>query len=177
MVDVAEPAPAANRLQEAISRLRIQAVRTGANDRALLVAGGAIGAVGLVVVVLGWYGAAHTITLQEQVPYLISGGLLGLALVFLGGFLYFAYWLTQLVQEQRKQTVALVDALNSLTITDEPNGAAPVTTATATSGALVATAKGTMSHRPDCAVVANKRGLRKVTARDNLEPCKLCQPG
>ena len=41
---------------------------------------------------------------------------------------------------------------------------------------LVATAKGTMVHRPDCAVVAGKRGLRRVTARDGLEPCKLCNP-
>src|SRR5207248_3662692 len=105
--------------------------------------------------------------------YVISGGLFGLALVFLGGFSYFAYWVTRLVQEQRRQTDALLDALTAL----RPVEAAAPREATRTAGAaLVATAKGSMAHRPDCAVVAGKRGLRKVTARDDLDPCKLCEP-
>ncbi|MCW2669736.1 MAG: hypothetical protein JWO27_1633, partial [Frankiales bacterium] len=39
---------------------------------------------GLAMILLGWYGAAHSSYLFEQVPYLISGGLLGLGLVMAG---------------------------------------------------------------------------------------------
>lgn len=175
MADVTQDAPASARLTEAIGALRIQSVRARINERTLLYAGAGLGVLGLVVVLLGWYGAANTINLQEQVPYLISGGLFGLGLVFLGGFAYFAYWVTTLVQEQRRQTDLLLDALAAL----RPAEAAQVATAAAAAPAgtsLVATAKGTMAHRPDCTVVASKRGLRRVTPRDNLEPCKLCTP-
>lgn len=165
-----------DQFSETISRLRIQSVRARVNERTLLYVGGGLAGLGLVAVLLGYWGAAHTIVLQEQTPYLISGGLLGLGLVFLGGFSYFAYWVTRLVQEQRRQTDMLVDALHALS----PNGSVRIRGPQAdahpdrTSRELVATAKGTMAHQPDCSVVAGKRGLRKVTARENLELCKLC---
>lgn len=165
-----------DRLGDAISRLRIQSVRARVNERTLLYIGGGLAGLGLVAVLLGYWGAAHTIVIQEQTPYLISGGLLGLGLVFLGGFCYFAYWVTRLVQEQRRQTDLLLDALGSLSVlsaSESPRGTQMRTEAVG-NGELVATAKGTMAHRPDCSVVAGKRGLRKVTARDNLELCKLC---
>src|SRR3954465_7613559 len=44
---------------------------------------------GLCLVIMGWWGAAHTPYDFEQVPYLISGGLLGLALCLIGGVLFF----------------------------------------------------------------------------------------
>ena len=46
-------------------------------------------------------------------------------------------------------------------------------------GMLVATMTGTMLHRPDCPVVANKAKseLRAVDADDpDLKPCKICDP-
>ena len=177
MADVAETtAPTERRsgLSEAIGALRIQSVRNQVNERTLLYVGGGLGVVGLVIVLLGWWGAARTINLQEQLPYVISGGLFGLGLVFLGGFAYFAYWITRLVHEQRRQTDALLDALGALRPSENGNGAAP--TIDASPGALVATAKGTMAHRADCVIVAGKRGLKKVTPAQNLEPCKLCNP-
>src|SRR5437660_736369 len=47
-------------------------------ERWLVVAGGILMPLGLVFTLLGWYGAAHTTRLFEQVPYLISGGIIGL---------------------------------------------------------------------------------------------------
>lgn len=70
-------------------------------DRLLLILGGALITVGLVAVILGWLGASDTHVVFEQIPFLISGGLLGLALVFVGTFTYFAYWLTVIVRENR----------------------------------------------------------------------------
>ena len=56
--------------------------------------GGIIAPLGLIVVLLGWWGASQTPYVFEQVPYLISGGCSGSALVFLGSFFYFTHWVT-----------------------------------------------------------------------------------
>ena len=64
-------------------------------ETVLLTAGGVCVPVGIVLILVGWYGAAHTGHLYEQIDYLISGGLLGLGLIVIGGFLYFAYWFTR----------------------------------------------------------------------------------
>ena len=79
-----------------------------------MILGGIIAPLGLVVVLLGWYGASHTPNLFEQIPYLISGGLFGLGLVFLGSFFYFAHWLTELVKEHRAQSAAVIEAIARL---------------------------------------------------------------
>lgn len=65
-------------------------------SKALFVVGGAAVSLGLALVVLGYLGASHTIYVFEQIPYLISGGILGGALVVAGGFCYFGFWLTRI---------------------------------------------------------------------------------
>jgi hypothetical protein len=68
-------------------------------SKALFVVGGIALSLGFSLVVLGYLGASHTIYVFEQIPYLISGGILGGTLVVAGGFLYFAFWLTRLHAE------------------------------------------------------------------------------
>ncbi|MFN2537915.1 MAG: hypothetical protein ABR549_07140 [Mycobacteriales bacterium] len=68
-------------------------------SKALFVVGGAAVSLGLAMVLLGYLGASHTIYVFEQIPYLISGGILGGCLVVAGGFCYFAFWLTRLHAE------------------------------------------------------------------------------
>ena len=80
-----------------------------------MVLGGVIAPLGLVIVIIvGWYGAAHSPFLFQQVPYLISGLGLGLGLVFLGSFFYFAHWITELVKEGRTQSAAMIEAIARL---------------------------------------------------------------
>ena len=80
----------------------------------MLLIGAGLMPLGVLVILLGWYGAAHTPYVFEQVPYLISGGVLGLALVVAGGLLYFGYLLTRLAIEQRRNTDAILAALHRL---------------------------------------------------------------
>src|SRR3546814_20887168 len=145
--------------------------------------GGVIAPLGVVIVLLGWLGASRTPHVFEQVPYLISGGLLGIALVFLGAFFYFAHWLTELVREHRTQSAAIVDALTRLqdqvaelsTAPPAAGGAIDLTRAGADDAlVLVATPRGTMAHRAECVVVAGKSDLRQVSPADGLPACKLC---
>ena len=96
----------------------------------MLVIGATLMGLGFVAIVLGWYGAAHSAYLFQEVPYLISGGLLGVALVAGGGFLFFAAWLVRLIEEQRRaaarvaQTLDRVDRVLSAIATDAAASAA-----------------------------------------------------
>src|SRR5206468_1505534 len=85
----------------------VNKVRTGSrmDDRveyALMILGGVGIFGGIAAICIGWFGASHTPNTFEQTPYVISGGLLGLALVFAGGCFYFSYWLTRMVRESRE---------------------------------------------------------------------------
>ena len=168
------------RLAEGVRQLRTGGGTLNLGERTLMVIAGVLAPLGLVLILVGWHGAAQTPNLFEQIPYAISGGLFGLGLLFLGSFCYFAHWMTELVKEHRAQSGALLEAIARLedtmrTSTTRVDGAVP--DAVALNGvALVATEKGTMAHRPECAVVAGKPDLRAVTADEGLAPCKLCEP-
>jgi hypothetical protein len=165
------------RLAEQVSGLRSS--RVFDNDRWMLFVGGLLLPLGLLLVLLGWWGASHTVFLFEQVPYLMSGGILGLGLVIAGGFVYFAYWLTLLVRESRTGRSELIAVLGRVErLLEESLVTAPPRTAKgAPSSRLVATKTGTMLHRPDCVAVDGKKDLRTVTADTaGLTPCRLCEP-
>jgi len=74
-------------------------------ERFLLGVAAACMSFGLCLIVLGWLGAAHSTLVEEQVPYLISGGLVGVALAIIGAVCLLAHWLTVLIREQRAREV------------------------------------------------------------------------
>jgi hypothetical protein len=78
---------------------------------ALFVGGAVLMPLGVLAICLGWYGVGHSHYVYDQNTYLISGGLLGLGLVFLGGFLYFGAWLARMSAEQRDNSRAIADAM------------------------------------------------------------------
>jgi hypothetical protein len=80
----------------------------------LFVGGAVLMPLGVLTICLGWYGVAHSHYVYDQNTYLISGGLLGLGLVFLGGFLYFGAWLARMSSEQRDNSRAIADAMSVL---------------------------------------------------------------
>ena len=143
--------------------------------RVLFIAGAALASLGVVVILLGWYGTANTTRLYKQVPYLVSGGLLGLAFVIFGGFAYFGYWLTRLVEDGR-QSAATLERIEGL-LRDAAVAAVAGAGAPADPATAVATPTGNMAHRPDCSMVAGKAGLVAVDpATTDLAPCRICQP-
>jgi hypothetical protein len=90
------------RLVRVLSRARGH-MQLAISETWLFTLGGVFITLGLALVVVGWIGASRTVLVAGQIPYLISGGLLGLAFVFLGGFLYFGYWLAMLVRDGRER--------------------------------------------------------------------------
>ena len=69
---------------------------------------------GFVCILLGWYGAAHSPYLYQEVPYLISGGLLGVALVIGGGIFVRIAWGMRQVEEDRRNALAIVRSVDRL---------------------------------------------------------------
>ena len=126
----AEPGVARRlRFRQALGRL---AQRGQAVDllKVVLVPGAVLVVSGLALMLLGWTGAAHTARQIEQIPYLISGGLVGLSLVILGGLLLAsAYWMTVMRRfneeaeaRSARQLRALEERLAELTSTAGTNG-------------------------------------------------------
>ncbi len=113
--------PRMEAFQREVAELRIRGGAAGPEGR-LLVFGVLLLVAGLVVVVIGWYGASGTKILSEQIPYLISGGLLGIGLTVIGAALYvrfslaryLRFWLIRLIYEQREQTDRTVAALERI---------------------------------------------------------------
>ena len=111
------------RLTEGADRLASARTSILAHPRLLVAAAATLMTAGISAVLLGWFGAAHSTYVEEQLPYLISGGLLGVALSVIGALLFFTHWLTVAVKEARQHEAArrqdhqeLVAALRALAL-------------------------------------------------------------
>jgi hypothetical protein len=150
----------------------------------LFVVGAVMLPVGIVIIVLGAYGAARTAFVYDQMTYIISGGLLGLGLTFAGGFLYFGAWLAriaqdnressrQMAEDQRASDRRLSDAL--LLLADAVSRSSTGASDRVPQGVLVKAGNGTTVHRRDCSLIGDRSDLRPVGAEDeHLTRCRIC---
>lgn len=131
--------------------------------------------IGFGVIFFGWNGAASKNVVMAQFPYLISGGIAGLAIVVIGAAML-------IVQSAREDRARIEAALDRLTLAVEAGGggasraAAP---AQPGSGGYVL-ASPTTYHRLECNLAeareeAHAIGLEVAFARQ-LEPCRVCRP-
>lgn len=141
--------------------------------------GWALAAAGIATIVAGYLGVSREALVARQLPYLISGGIGGIALVFLGAALLG-------VDDLRRTTRRLDDIerqvgdLHRLLLEaadDEPAGADPPT---AENGArVVALPEGQSYHRAECAAVRHKAVVALTPAQAvsrGLAACRLCEP-
>ena len=143
--------------------------------------GGVLGIVyciaGFFLIFLGWNGAASHDRVEAQVPYVVSGGIAGLALVVLGAGLIVAH---SLRADRVELRAAIDDLRRSIEVgapAASPAGAVP-SAAAAGGGEVVA---GTQTyHRPTCAVIADQPVATRMSAAAavaaGLEPCRVCHP-
>lgn len=129
---------------------------------------------GVIAVGLGWYGAAHAHYAYDQFPYLLSGGLLGVCLTTLGGFLYFGAWQAKAAADQRDSLKQLADSMRVLAdAVGRESGAGALDPDTL----VVAGEGGAAVHRRDCQLIANRSDLRPVVGTEpGLTTCRVCQP-
>jgi hypothetical protein len=138
----------------------------------LLIAVGLL-VVGIVFVILGWYGAAHTNILTEQIPYLISGGLLGMALIIVAGVMA-ASAATE--RENRDLRSDLARAMSGMAPMGSNPDAAGARLA-ASDGKVLVVPGGRSFHQPGCPIAEGKDAsalpLRKAID-EGYVTCKLC---
>ncbi len=131
-------------------------------------------AVGMLMIVLAWNGAASLDYTQGQIPYLISGGVGGLALVGAGLALI-------VVHSLRRDLLVIAAKLDRMSdVVDLQSAAALGGSTTAPEGNLRVVAGRTTFHLPTCRLVAGRSDLPILSAqaaRDRrLTPCRICKP-
>ncbi|MGH9275206.1 MAG: hypothetical protein ACRDZU_11225 [Acidimicrobiales bacterium] len=144
--------------------------------RSPVAAGVALVVVGVIAIFLAWNGAAGVDHVEGQLPYLISGGLVGLGLIGAG-------LATVNVQARRQDSAEVLarldeiaEALHHLTTTSGVSAAA----LTAVPDAGMVVAGRTTYHLPSCHVVAEKDDLQPMTPEEagarGLTRCRICKP-
>jgi hypothetical protein len=104
-----------------ISKLEVK-VPEDKTERSFLFVGIGLLIVGGLVIFGGYWGASGTAKLNEQIPYLLSGGMLGLGLMVAGAALFLRYslsrflrfWMIRDIYEQRSQTDRIVESMNGV---------------------------------------------------------------
>ena len=144
--------------------------------------GWVLAALGALALFLGWYGVSGEALTSKQLPYLVSGGLTGIALVVVAS----AVLATEDIRRQLSHVDDLqrkVDDLYALFVEElaAPGTVdSPVAAATRTSDAVVALPAGSSFHRADCALAAGKAQAAVVDGRTirarKLRPCRVCDP-
>lgn len=181
-------------------------LRSIGGERLLFAVGGAFVAAGLLAIVVGWVGTSRTVLVAGQIPYVVSGGLLGLGLVFVGGFLYFGHWIAVMARENRESAAAdrsdleaLRDSIDDLAATmravtaaqagaarwtpvsatradDDPTPPGGVPVAAPLSGAGLVATQSGSMMHRPACTVVSGRNVRAVSALDGLRPCGICRP-
>ena len=140
--------------------------------------------IGLLAILIGWIGISGQAVVAKQLPYLISGGIGGMALVGIGAVF--------LATEDIRRDSGRLDRLEAMAYelhavllarTDapeiSPNGKSG---ATREEGHVqfMALPQGQTYHRADCAMLQGKEHAEPVTqavaSRRGLKPCRLCEP-
>ncbi len=151
-----------------------------------VVAGSILIPLGVVLIMIGWYGAAHARVVQQQIPYLVSGSFVGLGCMVVGGLLFWGHWLYRMYdqadlhhEEQQRLLEMIAAALQTGGPSVQPGPPAAVS-GEATPTTYYATGSGTVYHRADCAVIAHHPDDLRVIGLEGvagMRPCQICSPG
>ncbi len=139
--------------------------------------GGKVGlglaAVGLAAIAFGWNGAAGQLSTLAQLPYILSGGLIGIAFVILGA----AMLVVQGAREDRAVLEAKMDLLAEAFL--EGQGRAPKAAAPGDASGLVVAGSASY-HVPGCRLVDGREETSYLTPLEaqgrGLKACRVCQP-
>lgn len=135
--------------------------------------GWAVAGVGVVLLVLGWYGVSGEAIVARQVPYLASASLPGVALLVCGAVLV----AVERTARRSEETQRRVAELHALLV--EPVREMSAVDGADDDGSRLAVAGGTRVHRRGCPLLAGK-DARPVSPEDvaalGLRDCPLCEP-
>jgi hypothetical protein len=134
---------------------------------------------GFLALILGWVGVSGETIVEKQLPFLLSGGLAGIALVVFGARLL-------LIQDLRRDSGRLdrletmVAQLHGALLSRSDAPRVHTSAVAAGSGTLMALPTGTSFHTASCPMLTGKERAEPVADRDiasrSLVACPLCEP-
>ena len=136
--------------------------------------------IGAIALYLGYNGAATNALVQAQTPYVISGGLLGVGLLALGGISISLYVVLVVQADFRTELNGMRESIEKLSdaVSYQAFGGSNGTGGTE---GTVMVARGSSSfHRSDCRLVQRSEHARPMPReeadREGLLPCRICKP-
>jgi hypothetical protein len=145
-----------------------------ARDNYQLLSAGALLVVGIVFVILGWWGAAHTNIFTEQIPYLISGGLLGLGLIIASAIVAYSA-VAQRGQRELRRDIAFMMQNFRVGTGATAEGGAP-----SADGRVYVVPGGRSYHVAGCPIIEGKEAVKELQPAQAIgsgyTACKLCGP-
>jgi hypothetical protein len=141
---------------------------------------------GGVLLLIAWYDISGTADLYKQMPYLVSAGFTGLALIILGSALIVAGRNDRV----ERRLAQLLDAITEAVADDDIEGAdgadsrgsaseSPADAAGSGSESYLTVPEGTTYHRPGCLLLREKDAGPadpEAIASGALSPCPVCLP-
>lgn len=129
--------------------------------------------VGFALIAVGWNGAASWDCVQCQIPYLISGGVVGLGIVFFAAAALIVQTLKKGNARQQEELEALNRNLERVAsaLSFSANGHSD-------NGDLVVVGSSSF-HLPTCRTVGNREVVqvpRDEAIAEGLDPCRICNP-
>jgi hypothetical protein len=136
--------------------------------------GVALVAVGFALIFFAWNGAAGLDFVEGQLPYLISGGLTGIALIGAG-------LTVVVVQTHRQESRAVTDRLDEVVELLRGMGGVSAAGPTLVPEAAMVVAGRTSYHAPTCRLVQDRDDFQvmsqEAAEQRGLNPCRICRPG
>lgn len=154
--------------------------------------------IGIIFIIVGYLGVSREALVAKQLPYLISGGIGGIALVGVGA----VFLGTEDIRRDSgrlDRLEAMVHELHAVLLSraDAPDPAVDIPTSSSSTSSsssstaaaarangrgatVVALPVGQSYHRVDCVMIQGKDKAQSVSADDvrdrGLKPCRLCEP-
>ena len=131
---------------------------------------------GFILIGIAWNGAASKNLIQSQFPYLLSGGIMGLALVILGGTL----WMLSTIRGERQVLTEKVDEMIQLLARNLARTGAPTTVKSFPGSDQSVVATKDAYHLEGCRILEGKTNLAPLTVAqaiaEGLAACRVCDP-
>lgn len=129
--------------------------------------------IGFILIGAGWSGAAGLDYVQGQIPYLISGGLIGLGFILFGST-------AMLVQTVKRSQARQQSQLEELSRTIGRVASAMTVGVNGQSRDSLVVIGSSSFHKPSCRMVGSRKEVVKVprdsAVSEGLEPCRICKP-
>src|SRR3954452_14426812 len=135
---------------------------------------------GILLILFGYLGVSREVYVGRQIPYVVSGGLLGVAAVTLGSRLLLIEDLRRDSGRLDRLEKAVIDLHQALLARPDAPVHGQATANGRVTGAekLLTVAGGESFHRPACPLVEANPSPRAVTPetarRKGLRPCPMC---